>query len=1195
MQAYTDVLLRIRGASDTAGSRYPIEAQIDGSGSWRGESVFDFDKLDPGRQTGEEYGTMLGLQLLNPSIARALEQAGAGQGKRVRVRLLVDEEVSAPHWIRWERMYLRIGAAPWPIAISPEVPFSRYIPDERPDSDPPKDPLFRLLFAISNPDDLQEAQRIDVEDEIANLLDEFGSSVPTARFRVRILPGRTKLSDGLVQRLKDAHWDLADGNTSLENVSKWLHRDGGCHALHILCHGNFSAGTRVGVLFLENSDGATDVVKDFDLQSWIHPKLQLMLFQACRTAALVPEGEPPFAGIAPRMVKCGVPAVIAMQDYVLMSDARRFAGAFYRGLLRDGFVDAAVNEGRQAMLSSEDTIAYSIPALFMRVKGGRLWSPDPVREDVWKTLERLGPLPPALPLKVVRHGRGLDYDPVRGPEGPLSEIGTATADSLDTQWLTCLTGPPGFDKTAQLHTQFQRLAERYLNGDEETAPILLGISELAQWSRFRSGPIPGDLRGNLQVVSTSGTVPPEFGSRKFRFLVEADQDLSDEAQDQAIGTLLRLLNVFAGSQALIIYGETAIPRLRERLAATGQLRDDALLSSVQVLVVRPMDWPELRRFLIAQGESVLADAIEERQLSDLASAPWVLARLREFAHLGRFAVSRADAVALITSSYLVRFDTRRAPRSCAEQALEKIAWRVQTERRRSLDNDSLIAILAEVRDRRDFRLGELLDELFHCQILAPSGEEAVRFSYSAMQSFFVARYIQNSARKMPLLEDITATLGRYSRMRQWEHVLIILAGLQQTLDERIRLLQVMLAGSSLAEGEQGFLAVRMYMEMADFHLDPKTREIVRQFDRSLMEHRIVRQILDTLIWRSRPDLPRPYADRHQAVERLAEMRHPEAIRHLASLAVDQFYPPEITAAGEAQPGGAQNQRPRAKKFDNSGIRLIAVNGLLLQADETFQFVQQERPEFKPIIDAWARMLDHDIAPMVEILDRNDPALSPVAAFALAQAGMDIGGPPLLSVFFRVQNGGTAPDQEILWAIAEVLSRQEAQWTYEKVVRWWLDTNPKPDRRLCYIIQKLGQAPPDSGILEYLDACLKGQEFEAQDRALRAYSKLNDPVSVKWLIPLCHQIVQGDWNGVVASGHFGFKEPPSASEAWRLQMAALEVLRDIGDWNSTEVIRDARWKMHPLLSQLSFQVAEEIYWRLSGGLARESFAASASVS
>ena len=49
-RSYNDVLIRIRSAIDNKDgrSRHPVEAQINGSGSWRGQSVFEFAKLDPG-------------------------------------------------------------------------------------------------------------------------------------------------------------------------------------------------------------------------------------------------------------------------------------------------------------------------------------------------------------------------------------------------------------------------------------------------------------------------------------------------------------------------------------------------------------------------------------------------------------------------------------------------------------------------------------------------------------------------------------------------------------------------------------------------------------------------------------------------------------------------------------------------------------------------------------------------------------------------------------------------------------------------------------------------------------------------------------------------------------------------------------------------------------------------------------------
>jgi hypothetical protein len=113
----------------------------------------------------------------------------------------------------------------------------------------------------------------------------------------------------------------------------------------------------------------------------------------------------------------------------------------------------------------------------------------------------------------------------------------------------------------------------------------------------------------------------------------------------------------------------------------------------------------------------------------------------------------------------------------------------------------------------------------------------VRFSYKALQAYYAARYLQGAP--MALLEDITATLGRYSRMRQWEDVFIKLAGVQKKLEDRLRLLHVLLAGSSLVEGEQAFLAVRMDVEMADCRWDPATRNQVREFRQELVQSKVV--------------------------------------------------------------------------------------------------------------------------------------------------------------------------------------------------------------------------------------------------------------------------------------------------------------------------------------------------------------------
>jgi hypothetical protein len=97
---------------------------------------------------------------------------------------------------------------------------------------------------------------------------------------------------------------------------------------------------------------------------------------ACETAA--DSTEKRFSGIAQQLMRTtSLPAVVAMQYEIPDASALAFTGEFYRALADDYPVDAAVVEGRKAILEvlGRDPFSHpdwATPVLFMRVKDGEI-------------------------------------------------------------------------------------------------------------------------------------------------------------------------------------------------------------------------------------------------------------------------------------------------------------------------------------------------------------------------------------------------------------------------------------------------------------------------------------------------------------------------------------------------------------------------------------------------------------------------------------------------------------------------------------------------------------------------------------------------------------------------------------------------------------------------------------------------------
>ena len=361
----------------------------------------------------------------------------------------------------------------------------------------------------------------------------------------------------------------------------------------------------------------------------------------------------------------------------------------------------------------------------------------------------------------------------------------------------------------------------------------------------------------------------------------------------------------------------------------------------------------------------------------------------------------------------------------------------------------------------------------------------------------------------------------------------------------------------MMEGEQVFLAVRCYQEAlaSEKHSDGLND--------------IVDQMIDTLIWRSSWDLRRPYGDRRKALDRLVELaplcerRQSDIIAHFIGLACDPVH-----------------KQTRKKEYDWAGIRQAATDGLFRLAAATIQYVHKKRKDLCKPLEAWVQ-LEKNVEGMKALLLRDDPRVSVIAAFALGQSGCQEHQQMLVDAYEEVR------ELDLKWGIVTALGGLEAPWVQQNVIQKWIAWDSGDDLRsgqTCFLIQKTQFA--DTEAREYLARCLRQGSLRLQGRALRAFAKLNDPEIEAWLRLLCQQIITRSTRQIdQARIQVDAKTVAEPS----MQRAALEALRDIGDPASLDIIRSARARYagNDELRYLSFQVAEEMYWRLTGGLDQES--------
>src|SRR3990172_3963776 len=310
---------------------------------------FDFDALNSQSHDPAAYGQTLSQSLFaDPAIQTAFGQARASAQSLdvpIRLRLLVGPSAPELHRLRWEM--LRDPGDNSPLFTGESLLFSRYLSslDWRPVRLLPKAEL-RALIAVANPSNLEEydLEPVDVAGEVSRARAGLGDISATA----------------LPEAGTDQHATLTDLVARLRE---------GFDILYLVCHGAFIRDE--SWLWLEDTDGKVDRTSGTELVTRLRElekRPRLIVLASCQSAGA--SAGDALASLGPRLAEAGIPAVIAMQGNITMETVADFMPTFFEELQRDGQIDRDLSVARGEVRERFD---YWMPALFMRLKSGRIW------------------------------------------------------------------------------------------------------------------------------------------------------------------------------------------------------------------------------------------------------------------------------------------------------------------------------------------------------------------------------------------------------------------------------------------------------------------------------------------------------------------------------------------------------------------------------------------------------------------------------------------------------------------------------------------------------------------------------------------------------------------------------------------------------------------------------------------------------
>jgi hypothetical protein len=874
---YDDLLVSVT-LKDSELQGYEVELTLEGGRNASGTMTLADYRDPPHRDRAAITATGLDLfnRLFSGSLTNIFNQAWAAAQARqrgLRLRLRLDRDAPQLHRVPWELLHYDDsgGLSPArPLAVDARVALSRYLDSDVAEGAPIAHRPVRMLTVISAPIDLKGQGLADVDKafERRDLDSRFSPITSSGQFVNDFVPvaSRNALEDALSRgSLKQPG---ARGYDVLLYYGHAVHRDG---------HGS--------TLLLENPDSGViapyrgdDFVRFVQQLAPSHRPALIVLI-ACNSATVSGSSEAFGSLAADLLVQSGVPAVLAMQRLVEISLARTFTYYLGEQLLRDGVIDAAVNNARRRVYKPE-TFSWSTPVLYMRNRSGRLFTPNAQLEYVqavlsdprflrwsgadyidigvisvlpghdWRMLRyRPEDAPPTVSaLDALK--RATDADQTLPPPAALGAV---------RPQIVALLGPPHSGQTTTLARLVFDQAQRVV--DDVMRPTTLFIS-LSGYELQR-----GTNRLERHLVEMARSETPSLGEvltqlfrtnsgasgeqPQFIFLLDDLDGLPEKARQDA-------------SQELVTLARRQ-PTQRFVVACSQDLFPTRIFHDIPILLLQPLSERQVYTYLNqrnAQQASKLMAEIRDNRLLALTSDPSLLTLIYErlSGQIGG-QITRNQLVQEYLDRALARLDPRYLVAEIARETLCALAWHGRWNHAETMDMATSFRIMARLRAERDYNLEDLYFALCELRVLTPVGQHAMRFVHPALSAYCAAHELSTLEQREDRLVDIVSMCGDPERMHWWEDVLCALAGM---LSDPTPLFEAITAAIRKGSGSHALVAARC-LEALPKELDEKLPLDLRQ---ELIDHCMLR-----LNARREPSAER----REQLVTALGRLRNP-AIR-----------------------------------------------------------------------------------------------------------------------------------------------------------------------------------------------------------------------------------------------------------------------------------------------------------------------------